>query len=88
MHVLEATKIARNIIRACNKRRVELWTNKYKHCRTVKCYLTDDTAENEIVAMVAKHLPNATVKVVASPFNSGSSYNSYFPPSLIIRIPN
>lgn len=82
MHVLEATMIARKIIRETISRRVDIWTNKYDACRTVKCYLTDDTAENEIIAQVAKQIPNATVKVLAP------MINSYCPPSLIIRIPN
>jgi hypothetical protein len=82
MQVLEATKIARKIIRnSISQQHVDIYTNKYKHCRTVKCWITSDDYENEIRGAVARLLPEATVRVL-------SPISSYYPPSLIIRIPN
>lgn len=82
MEVLEATKIARNIIRSAkgNKRYIALYTNKYKNCRTVKCYAGNEETQRKIIQAVGKELPQATVKVIMSPTGIGKS--------LIVRIPN
>ncbi len=82
MHVLQATKIARQIIRdAIPSENITIYTNKYNACRTVKCYATSPAYRQKIREQVAKHIPDATVSE-RSPIHSWSA------PSLIIRIPN
>jgi hypothetical protein len=52
------TKLIRAIMRKFG--RTEIWTNKYKTCRTVKCYVGKRNAEME--KSIAKKLGAAGVK--------------------------
>ena len=82
MHVLQATKIARQIIRdAIPSENITIYTNKYNACRTVKCYATSPAYRQQICEQVNKLIPNATVSVRAPQYHWSA-------PSLIIRIPN
>ncbi len=83
MQVLEATKLARKIIRAefPENANLDIWTNKYKTCRTVKCYASDTRLVNRITKEVTSLIPEATVVLRQPIFKYGR-------PALIIRIPN
>lgn len=82
MKSLEATKIARNIIRESNGMKFPyLYTNKYKTCRTVKAYWSYGRPIQEITAAVEAAIPGASVKLrVDTTWWTKTN-------SLIIRIP-
>lgn len=77
MTTLASTKIARNALRSV-KPRIELWTNLYKNCRTVKCYAYDDAEIDAMKSAIAVALPDATVKTIVR--------QSWYT-SVIVRLP-
>jgi hypothetical protein len=81
MQNLEATKIARNIIREENENITTMYTNKYKNCRTVKANVDSCNVAN-IRRRVEAQIPGATVNIV----KEGRSYYGAWS-LLVIRIP-
>ena len=77
-----ATKIVRRVMKSFGKSQV--WTNKYKNCRTVKCYQSsvDDGMLKSIYEALDRNGVgySVSVKKISCPegYNSGS---------LIIRLP-
>ena len=74
------TAIIRQILRANGIGRgySEMFTNKYKNCRTVKAYLYRDNNVERAKEMILDEVPEATFKTVEGLYSA---------PSFIVRVP-
>ena len=76
---IRPTTIVRSVMRAHGHSAYMIFTNSYKHCRTVKCY----GGNNELVGDIRTALVKAGVK----DFSIDSRDNAFRPDSFIVRIP-
>ena len=76
---IRPTQIVRSVMRAHGKNPYMIFTNSYKHCRTVKCY-------GSSVEMVGD-IRTALVKAGVKHFSCNSKGNPFRSDSFIVRIP-
>ena len=83
---IRPTQIVRSVMRAHGKNPYMIFTNSYKHCRTVKCYVHNDQSLQNLIDAIRRALEGAGVdelgfRVRPAPFwRAGVG-------SLIVRIP-
>ena len=82
------TQIVRSVMRAHGKPTYMLFTNAYKHCRTVKCYSRGNAIEliGDIrTALIEAGVENFTIKTI--PGTPWANRDNDSLQSLIVRIP-
>lgn len=87
MTQLKYTKEIRSVMRELGMPNWGIWTNKHKHCRTVKCYaprgVVESAALRKALEKVVKTIPGATLKRIQPPMR----YAMRQADSIIVRIP-
>lgn len=87
MAQLKYTKEIRSIMRELGMANWGIWTNKHKHCRTVKCYapreVSKSAALRKALEKLVKTIPGATFKKLRPPMRYGMRQAD----SMIVRIP-
>lgn len=85
---IRPTQLVRSVMRSFGRQSYEIWTNKYQHCRTVKCY----TRAGEDYVSLFKEIRAALLAAGVNDFSIKhyKDANSFYHPltSLIVRIPN
>ena len=85
---IRPTQIVRGVMRAYGRDALGIYTNNYKHCRTVKCYIRPGLRHTELIgdirtALVKAGVVDFQIKVIDTPAFSTHRLAD----SLIVRIP-
>ena len=83
---IRPTQVVRSVMRAYGQQSYEIWTNKYKDCRTVKCYATGQVSK--MIEQIRAELIGAGVKEFTIKTYKDANSSEYLPPAVIVRIPN
>ena len=79
------TQIVRSVMRAHGKPTYMIFTNSYKHCRTVKCYSRGNAIE--LIGDIRTALIKAGVQHFKISTRANSAWGGPGVDSLIVRIP-